>query len=48
MGHSQYDDAGRQRSAWNAGKKVGTKRPLSTPPAKATLRDDGTVAMLRC
>ncbi|MBZ9711105.1 hypothetical protein LB543_30860 [Mesorhizobium sp. ESP7-2] len=29
MGHSQYDDASRERSAWNAGKKVGTKRPLT-------------------
>jgi len=28
MGHSQYDPAGGARSAWNAGKKVGTKRPL--------------------
>jgi site-specific recombinase XerC len=28
MGHSQYDPAGDGRSAWNAGKKVGTKRPL--------------------
>lgn len=28
MGHSQYDRAGDGRSAWNAGKKVGTKRPL--------------------
>ena len=27
MGHSQYD-AGGERAAWNAGKKVGTKRPL--------------------
>ena len=29
MGHSQYDDASRERAAWNAGKKVGTKRPLT-------------------
>jgi hypothetical protein len=29
MGHSQYDDARRERAAWNAGKKVGTKRPLT-------------------
>lgn len=29
MGHSQYDDASRERTAWNAGKKVGTKRPLT-------------------
>lgn len=28
MGYSQYDPAGDGRSAWNAGKKVGTKRPL--------------------
>ncbi|MBN9078099.1 MAG: integrase [Rhizobiales bacterium 65-79] len=28
MGHSQYDDAGR-RAAWNAGKQVRTKRPLT-------------------
>ena len=27
MGHSQFDDASRERTAWNAGKKVGTKRP---------------------
>lgn len=29
MGHSQYDDASRERAAWNAGKQVGTKRPLT-------------------
>ena len=29
MGHSQFDDAGRERAAWNAGKQVGTKRPLT-------------------
>ena len=29
MGHSRYDDASRGRAAWNAGKKVGTKRPLT-------------------
>lgn len=29
MGHSRYDDASRARAAWNAGKKVGTKRPLT-------------------
>lgn len=29
MGRSQYDDASRQYAAWNAGKKVGTKRPLT-------------------
>ncbi len=29
MGHFRYDDASRRRSAWNAGKQVGTKRPLS-------------------
>ena len=28
MGHSQYD-AGGESAAWNAGKKVGTKRPLT-------------------
>jgi site-specific recombinase XerC len=28
MGHSQYDPAAHGRRAWNAGKKVGTKRPL--------------------
>lgn len=28
MGHSQYDLAGRSRPAWNAGKRVGVKRPL--------------------
>ncbi|MBW3097145.1 tyrosine-type recombinase/integrase [Pseudohoeflea coraliihabitans] len=29
MGHSQFDDASRERTAWNAGKKVGTKRPFT-------------------
>lgn len=29
MGHSQYDPAMQGRPAWNAGKKVGTKRPLT-------------------
>jgi hypothetical protein len=29
MGHSQFDDASRQRAAWNAGMKVGTKRPFT-------------------
>ena len=29
MGHSQFDDASRERAAWNAGKHVGTKRPLT-------------------
>lgn len=29
MGHSQYDDASRERATWNAGKKVGAKRPLT-------------------
>ena len=29
MSRSQYDDASRQYAAWNAGKKVGTKRPLT-------------------
>lgn len=29
MGHSQFDDAIRERAAWNAGKNVGTKRPLT-------------------
>ncbi|MER8720329.1 tyrosine-type recombinase/integrase [Mesorhizobium sp. M0999] len=29
MGHSQFDDASRQHAAWNAGKKVGTKRPFT-------------------
>jgi len=29
MGHSQFDDASRERAAWNIGKKVGTKRPLT-------------------
>ena len=29
MGHSRYDDASRERAAWNAGKKVGTKRPFT-------------------
>ena len=29
MSHSQFDDASRERAAWNAGKLVGTKRPLT-------------------
>lgn len=29
MGHSHFDDASREHAAWNAGKKVGTKRPLT-------------------
>ena len=29
MGHFQFDDASRERAAWNSGKKVGTKRPLT-------------------
>ena len=29
MGHSQFDDASRERAAWNAGMTVGTKRPLT-------------------
>ena len=28
MGYSRFDAATRHRSAWNAGKNVGTKRPL--------------------
>ena len=29
MGHSQYDPAAQRQPAWNAGKIVGTKRPLT-------------------
>jgi hypothetical protein len=29
MRHSQYGRASCERAAWNAGKKVGTKRPLT-------------------
>jgi hypothetical protein len=29
MGYSQYDPAIQSRPAWNAGKTVGTKRPLT-------------------
>lgn len=29
MGHSIFDGASRERAAWNAGKKVGTKRPFT-------------------
>ncbi len=29
MGHSHYDPAMQNRPAWNAGKMVGTKRPLT-------------------
>ena len=29
MGHSRYDGVTRHRPAWNAGKNVGTKRPLT-------------------
>ncbi len=35
MGHSQYDDPSRERAAWNAGKKVGTKRPLTQKQIRA-------------
>jgi hypothetical protein len=28
MGHSEYDPAFRCRKAWNAGRKLGAKRPL--------------------
>ena len=28
MGHSEYDPASQERRAWNAGRKLGTKRPL--------------------
>lgn len=28
MGHSHYEPTASDRRAWNAGKKVGTKRPL--------------------
>jgi site-specific recombinase XerC len=28
MGHTHYEPAAHDRRAWNAGKKVGTKRPL--------------------
>ncbi len=31
MGHSQFDDAIRERAAWNPGKKVGTKRVVAGP-----------------
>lgn len=29
MGHSQFDDARRERAAWNAGQQIGAKRPLT-------------------
>jgi hypothetical protein len=29
MGNSISNDANRERAAWNAGKKVGTKRPFT-------------------
>jgi len=29
MGHSHYDPAVQSRTAWNAGKTVGSKRPLT-------------------
>ena len=29
MGHSIYEDASRGRAAWNAGRRVGTKRPFT-------------------
>lgn len=29
MGYSQFDDVSRERAAWNSGKQVGTKRPLT-------------------
>jgi integrase len=32
MGYSKYDPAMKARPAWNAGKMVGTKRPLTQKP----------------
>ncbi len=29
MGYSEFDPATQSRAAWNAGKAVGTKRPLT-------------------
>ncbi|RWM25602.1 tyrosine-type recombinase/integrase [Mesorhizobium sp.] len=37
MGHSHYDPSAPDRRAWNAGKKVGTKRPLK-PRQKWAIR----------
>lgn len=38
MGHSCYDLTGSDRQAWNAGKKVGTKRPLKPQQIWAIFR----------
>ena len=46
MGHSQYDDASHERAAWNAGKKVGTKRPLTGLTSDDERGDDNVT--LRC
>lgn len=38
MGHSHFDDASRERAAWNVGRKVGTNRPLTQKQIWASLR----------
>lgn len=51
MGHSQFDDASRERAAWNAGKQVGTKRPLTQKQIWAVrffLDDEGRIRDLAC
>ena len=35
MGHSSFDTATRHHPAWNAGKNVGTKRPLTQKQIRA-------------
>jgi integrase len=35
MGHSEYDPASQERRAWNAGRKLGTKRPLKPQQVRA-------------
>lgn len=43
MGHSQYDNASCERAAWNAGKQVGTKRPLTQKQIWAVRMVDNTI-----
>jgi hypothetical protein len=42
MGHSEYDPAFRCRKAWNAGRKLGAKRPLKAQ--RFGQSDSGTIA----
>jgi hypothetical protein len=50
MGHSQFDNASRERATGNAGKKVGTKRPSATsePVYLLALLDQKSTRWSRC